>query len=254
MTLFRKVAITIIVVLIIFDIYILVVVPYFDLQLPRVPFLNFSQQLSDDVGNHVVHSYHTGSYENAWIQYTDKKQRLVQIKTVYSKIIIVFEVAENDNFNFRPGYITGVTFKCSSDEAEECDFESPYQMYVGNMPVNGKRWVFSSGSTNNEITSISIVNDFGDSNNDLELDTVSTITGMDGKELVINGMIRLKIDKSKTNLLAMLESGDKIPGDLFSLHEFDPYKATLMGVDADIILLDILENNSPSSGAKLETY
>ena len=87
-------------------------------------------------------SFHKGGYENAWIQYVNQKTGLVLVTTIDSKLNIVFKPTPDNLNKFHIGWIAPVTFSCVKTKKGDCDFNSPYNLFVSNAPVVVKRWVF----------------------------------------------------------------------------------------------------------------
>lgn len=80
-------------------------------------------------------SFHKDGHENAWIKDIDQKQCLVLVKTVDTKMRIVFRPTQNDLKSFNKGWIAPVTFDCGQKPKEKCDLSRPYKLYVSNVLV-----------------------------------------------------------------------------------------------------------------------
>ena len=92
--------------------------------------------------NGVTSSYHDGGYENAWVQDIDKKSGLVLVTTKDSKISITFKPSADNLEKFHVGWIAPVTFQCTKVKKRNCDFKSPYKLFVGNGLVEVKQLKF----------------------------------------------------------------------------------------------------------------
>jgi hypothetical protein len=85
-------------------------------------------------------SFHDPGYENAWIQFIDKEERLVQIQAVESRIVIVFRVKKKEDLaRYNEGWVAPVTFRCKGGGLD-CDIGSQEKTYVGNLEVEPRIW------------------------------------------------------------------------------------------------------------------
>ncbi len=87
-------------------------------------------------------NYHDGRYEDAWIQEVDKTTGLARVITVDTKVDITFKPDADDLSKFHPGWIAPVTMTCQNQTGGECDFISPYNVYISNGLVKVKKWKF----------------------------------------------------------------------------------------------------------------
>ena len=85
-------------------------------------------------------SFHDAGYEDAWIQFIDEKERLVQVQAVGSKIVIVFRLKKREDLaRFNKGWIVPITFLCAKGRTD-CDIGSQEKLYVGNLEVQPVIW------------------------------------------------------------------------------------------------------------------
>ena len=92
--------------------------------------------------NGINKSYHNDGYENAWILDIDKNMGLVLIKTVDSKMSIIFKPTATNLLKFRIGSIAPVTFQCSKEKNGKCDLSAPYELFIRNDLVELKELKF----------------------------------------------------------------------------------------------------------------
>jgi hypothetical protein len=98
-------------------------------------------------------TFHDIGYENAWIQFVDTKERLVQVQASSSRIVIVFRPKNRrDISRFREGWITPVTFLCR-DGSTDCEIGSQTKTYVGNVEVEPTVWKTIGGRIRLDILS-----------------------------------------------------------------------------------------------------
>lgn len=93
----------------------------------------------------IASSFHDVGHENAWIQFVDKEERLVQVQAVESRIVIVFRVKKKEDVaRYNVGWIAPITFLCAKGRTD-CDIGSQEKTYVGNLEVEPTIWK-TSGS------------------------------------------------------------------------------------------------------------
>ena len=85
--------------------------------------------------------FHAAGYEDAWIQFIDEKERLVQVQAVASRIVIVFRLKKREDLARYPegSSITPVTPLCRGG-GTDCDIGSQEKLYVGSVEVQPVRW------------------------------------------------------------------------------------------------------------------
>ena len=84
--------------------------------------------------------FHDAGYEEAWIQFIDEKERLVQVQAVDSRIVIVFRLKKKEDLARYPeGHITPITPLCRGG-GTDCDIGSQEKLYVGNVEVQPVMW------------------------------------------------------------------------------------------------------------------
>lgn len=82
-------------------------------------------------------------YEDALIQFVNDDST-VQVKTVDTKLAILFEVKPTELICFRKGSITPVTIaECTKNSDDECDFSLPHTVYVRTELVNILNWKYT---------------------------------------------------------------------------------------------------------------
>ncbi len=92
--------------------------------------------------NGVTSSFHEKGYEDAWIQDIDKKEGLVLVTTIDSRVTIAFKPSAGDFKKFHVNWIAPVTFQCTKKKKGKCDFSSPYKLFVSNGLVEVKQLEF----------------------------------------------------------------------------------------------------------------
>lgn len=104
----------------------------------------YSQHLPKP-GNGVVASVHKQhpkkNYEDAWIDDIDDEKEIVLVRTIDSKILIIFKPLSNDFKKFHKGSISAVTFECTKLKKGRCDFKAPYKLFVSNGLVEVKELI-----------------------------------------------------------------------------------------------------------------
>lgn len=113
---------------------------------PTLPAFIPATQLADPQ-QEVTSNFHDIGYENAWIQFKDAKERLVQVQTMESKIAIVFRVKKREDMKrYNEGWIAPVTFLCRQNRID-CDIGSQVKTYIGNLEVQPTIWKTSGKNT-----------------------------------------------------------------------------------------------------------
>lgn len=108
-------------------------------------------KLADPTVQVIASSYHDAGYENAWIQFVDRRERLVQVQTIESRIVIVFETKKGDIAKYREGWVTPVTFRCKNNLID-CDIGLQEKTYIGNAEVQPTMWKTSGSNRKLKIT------------------------------------------------------------------------------------------------------
>jgi len=80
-------------------------------------------------------SFHDVDYEEAFIISADLEDGLVAVKTVDTRIRIIFRPSRISIKKFNKGWITPITFECGRKSGEKCDLLQPYKLYASNMLV-----------------------------------------------------------------------------------------------------------------------
>lgn len=112
--------------------------PGLDPKLP--PAFIFATKLADPTVQVIASSFHDAGYEDAWIQFIDEKERLVQVQAVDSRIVIVFHLKKREDLARYPkGHITPITPRCKGG-GTDCDIGSQEKLYVGNVEVQPVMW------------------------------------------------------------------------------------------------------------------
>lgn len=84
--------------------------------------------------------FHDAGYEDAWIQFIDEEERLVQVQAVESRIVIVFRLKRRQDLaRYHEGYITPITPRCVGG-GTDCDIGSQEKLYAGNVEVQPVIW------------------------------------------------------------------------------------------------------------------
>ena len=97
-------------------------------------------QLVNPTAQVIASGFHDAGYEEAWIQFIDEKERLVQVQAVDSRIVIVFRLKNKEALARYPkGHITPVTPQCKGG-GTDCDIGSQEKLYVGSVEVQPVRW------------------------------------------------------------------------------------------------------------------
>ena len=88
----------------------------------------------------IASGFHDAGYEEAWIQFIDEKERLVQVQAVDSRIVIVFRLKKKEDLARYPeGHITPITPLCRGGRTD-CDIGSQQKLYVGSVEVQPVMW------------------------------------------------------------------------------------------------------------------
>lgn len=81
----------------------------------------FVTKLADPTVRMIASDFHEAGYEDAWIQFVDEKERLVQVRAVDSRIVIVFRPKRKEDLaGYHKGYITPITPRCRGG-GTDCD-------------------------------------------------------------------------------------------------------------------------------------
>ncbi len=96
--------------------------------------------------NGVNTSYHDEkngkkNHENAWIDDIDEEKGIVLVRTIDSKISIIFKPTSENLVRFHKGSIAPVTFQCTKIKKGKCDFKAPYKLFVSNGLVEVKQLI-----------------------------------------------------------------------------------------------------------------
>lgn len=95
-------------------------------------------------GNGVTSSFHDGiykdgvfvkNYEDSWIDDVDPDKNLVLVRTMNTKMRIVFRTSSEHLKRIHIGSIAPVTFECMKLNNGSCDFTKPHTLYVSNQKV-----------------------------------------------------------------------------------------------------------------------
>ncbi|MDP3697640.1 MAG: hypothetical protein Q8R55_06570 [Candidatus Taylorbacteria bacterium] len=91
--------------------------------------------------NGITSSFHENGYEDSQILYVENG--LVQVVTMNSKVTILFRPEPKDISRYHQGWMPApVTLTCSYDAKSDCDFMSPYNLFVSNRRVKAVAWKF----------------------------------------------------------------------------------------------------------------
>ncbi len=98
-------------------------------------------ELADPTVQVIASGFHDAGYEDAWVQFVDEKERLVQVQAVDSRIVIVFRLKKREDLARFPegSSITPVTPRCRGG-GTDCDMGSQEKLYVGNVEVQPVMW------------------------------------------------------------------------------------------------------------------
>ena len=112
--------------------------PGFDPEL--LPEFISATQLANPTVQVIASGFHDAGYEEAWIQFIDEKERLVQVQAVDSRIVIVFRLKKKEDLARYPkGHITPITPLCRGGRTD-CDIGSQQKLYVGSVEVQPVMW------------------------------------------------------------------------------------------------------------------
>ena len=90
--------------------------------------------------------FHAAGYEDAWIQFIDEKERLVQVQAVDSRIVIVFRLKKREDLaRYHEGHISPLTPICKGG-GTDCDFGAQEKFYASNVEVRPVKWKTSSAN------------------------------------------------------------------------------------------------------------
>lgn len=165
-------------------------------------------------------------YELAWIQLVDRVNRLVQVETVESRVIIVFAPEKKDVPHFRVGSVAPVSFSYEKNAKGEHDFIKPYKMYVSNELVEVLAWRFTR---NRNLVKTGVVHHGpGDKT---ASDKVGIIVDVDNGNSTTFLQLRA-VDDKNVSAISKIKRDSKIK---ITLPEDQPYKAFINGVEMDIV-------------------
>ena len=106
----------------------------------KLPPVIFVTKLADPTVQVAASGFHDAGYEEAWIQFIDEKERLVQVQAVDSRIVIVFRLKNREDLARYPeGHITPVTPLCRGGRTD-CDIGSQQKLYAGSVEVQPVKW------------------------------------------------------------------------------------------------------------------
>ena len=112
--------------------------PGFDPEL--LPEFISATQLANPTVQLIASGFHDAGYEEAWIQFIDEKERLVQVQATDSRIVVVFRVKKKEDLaRYHEGHISPLTPICKGG-GTDCDFGSQEKFYASNVEVQPVTW------------------------------------------------------------------------------------------------------------------